>query len=1155
MPGRIYVYGGALAAAFLIGLLMVVVLLRTEPVPEPPSGAVAPLPAEQDGDGAPGGPEVPVPISPTGVLRVGDARTCITGVVLDPSGVPRGGVTVLLVPEGGDYGAASKEGGRTTRAALSQVGRRVREILASPWRLSTYRDGRFTFEGMDPGPWRVVALAAPFLPGISEVLDVIAQEPVTTEVFMREGLSIRGRVVDEEGLAVEKAAVRARWSLAASAASALPADMTPETFLTVALGAVPRDRETGAGGSFSFPGVSPGIYELFAVKDGFARSLPVTVEAGETDAEVVLQSGLRLRGVVRSADGKPVAGAEIVAALVDDRDQLRSATRAFLRPDRFLKKWGGETDQDGAFLLTAVREGTYGILIRREEFQPGIFLGIRVSPEKTAPLEFELQPGHVLEGVVVGGDKKPIGKTKVTLHTSFSAHDPRFPRFETVTDETGGRFRFTTLHPADYRLVIDREGFVPLERDVIPQREPIVLRLVPGGVLRGVVVTAEKKRVAAARVTVSFQKAGRIGQDADRGRSLRAQRPKTAKTNAEGRFTLRDLASGIGELRVEAEGFVYHQQEVAVAPGQSREVIIELTRAGLARGRVIDSSGRPIPGVRLRLERLLDRERGQSAARPGRRGHGQRFPTCAALSDEEGAWVLSLPAAGSGFSVRASHPDYLGQRSGLFSVENPTRDRRVGDIVLSPGGALVGTITGPTGEPLSGIRIGVRRSAGREGPSRLRARFSGGPVGTVSTEQGTWRVNALREAPYTVWVDRSGFAPYRADIDLGAGEEKVWHITLQEEACLRGLLVTSQGLPLGGAYVTAQGSGVSRHGYSDQDGAFLLGGLQAEQHYRIDVRAAGFLPFRERRIQAPHENLEFILVEPAAISGRVLSGESRKPIRPVRIRLRPVGDVSQHVPGQRFFDAADGFFEITGIPPGTYTLVAESVALPPAYLEGLTLAEGAVVSDLEILMDEGLTIRGVVLGPRKKPADGAQVRAIPQGGEKPAPRWDDQRGGPSFREQSVRKRARAAREDQYDFLRAGVAHVDGSGTFVLRGLRAGRYVVEARHENFTTERSAVVVLAADGEGRNLKVTLRRGLVLTASVVLPNGTKGSGVTVTLRGPDKQLMRRTNRGAEVRFQGLSPGTYTLRAHASRSTVSERVTVKLVEQDEAVKISSWR
>jgi hypothetical protein len=319
---------------------------------------------------------------------VGTHRTVISGVVLNEYDVPLEGISVLLV-QGDERGDPAR------RPSLNEVSRTVKELLASRWRLLTHRDGHFTFHGPAPGAWRIVAFGGAYRPALSPVLEILAGERVERDIVLEAGSAIRGQVVDERGVPVEGAAVRARWSFTANA-ELVNETTDSERMLRLVLGAVPPDHLSGPDGSFSVPGISPGFYEVVAVKDGYARSLPRIVSAGDEEVKLVLPGGLRLQGTVTGCEGTgtvtgggiPLAGAEVVAVLAEGSEPLRSVMRTFLGRDRFLTRWAAETDQNGAFEVEDLREGTYALLVRREDFQPGIFPSVRVARDRSESVQF-----------------------------------------------------------------------------------------------------------------------------------------------------------------------------------------------------------------------------------------------------------------------------------------------------------------------------------------------------------------------------------------------------------------------------------------------------------------------------------------------------------------------------------------------------------------------------------------------------------------------------------------------------------------------------------------------------------------------------------------------------------------------------------------------
>ena len=642
---------------------------------------------------------------------------------------------------------------------------------------------------------------------------------------------------------------------------------------------------------------------------------------------------------------------------------------------------------------------------------------------------------------------------------------------------------------------------------------------------------------------------------------------KRAVSGPSGRFVLSDLSEGEGTLRVEAPGFLEWEKTVSLGAGETLELQIVLDPAGTVRGKVTDRRGAPIVGARVRLESDRSRRGGRRGGPPFRRS------AASALTDENGMWVLPLARAGPAFRVRVSHPDYITELSEPFSVEDPSADGPFLEIVLSQGAVLSGVVLGPDGSPLAGIRVQVRRDASRSrGGGSLRSpgppgrpgrplppwagRLSAASRSAVSDSEGHWKITALRKGAYDLWVDQAGFAPYRDSVELGKGEEKEVEIRLEKESWIRGTVVDGGSVPIPGASVTVSGDGVSRHVYSDQDGLFTARGLKRGSIYDIFVRAEGFLPYREMGVPAPQENFLCRLVAPASVGGVVLSSATREPVRPIRVTLKSVDAKTPGVPGPREFNTEDGSFLVEGVPPGTYTLIVEAKRFPPSRVEDLVLEEGAAVDDLEIIMDEGLTVAGVVLTPKGKPAAGAVVTAQPVGTTNPkdAKKRKKTDAGPAFRGGS-RRRGGGRSGSRNTYLRAGVTQADKAGRFTVRGLGPGRYVLTARHDDWAPVRSKPFTVSEEDPPPKVNLRLNKGLSLEVEVLLPDGSRGKGVTVTIQGPDKQLMRRTDSNGKVRFTGLSNGKYTLRAYLDRSTASQKQQVVLSKKDAAVTISAWR
>jgi hypothetical protein len=92
------------------------------------------------------------------------------------------------------------------------------------------------------------------------------------------------------------------------------------------------------------------------------------------------------------------------------------------------------------------------------------------------------------------------------------------------------------------------------------------------------------------------------------------------------------------------------------------------------------------------------------------------------------------------------------------------------------------------------------------------------------------------------------------------------------------------------------------------------------------------------------------------------------------VNARPLGGTAWAV------DTAgpDGRYELTGLPAGSYELTASTNHAGEAKAT-VTLADGATI-DQELMVEEGSTIRGVVVDPQGKPVGGVSITTVGNGG-------------------------------------------------------------------------------------------------------------------------------------------------------------------------------
>ena len=141
--------------------------------------------------------------------------------------------------------------------------------------------------------YELEASLAPWVPFRREGLLPRAREVVVLDIALEAGAIVRGRVLDERGLPLDKARI----------------DAFSDGLHDVLLELPGAARRTGPDGAFEISGVPAGALRLQPVLDGYiglAREVQVGSGAATMDGiDLVLGDGLVLRGVVALTDGRP----------------------------------------------------------------------------------------------------------------------------------------------------------------------------------------------------------------------------------------------------------------------------------------------------------------------------------------------------------------------------------------------------------------------------------------------------------------------------------------------------------------------------------------------------------------------------------------------------------------------------------------------------------------------------------------------------------------------------------------------------------------------------------------------------------------------------------------------------------------------------------
>lgn len=862
---------------------------------------------------------------------------------------------------------------------------------AKPITLVTEPDGSFvagvpsevplTLVVESPDPWSPVTM-----PGLQ--VDPDGTESLGT-IYLTVGFVVRGEVVDGQGSPVGGAEVRAyRHSTA---------EMQPN-FMSI-LTELGKPREaldqavSGPDGTFELTKLHPGPVRIEAEAKGFAigavNKAVVSPETEERIFRIVLSTGVRLAGTVKTAGEEPIAGATVTA--------LRTE-RAFQR-DLDFAPVQRKTDEKGRFEFAALAPGRLGLMVTAEGYPTRMVNQVDLDGPRT--VDVVLGGSAAIEGTVTNANDEPIAGARVLL--AAGQENGAFAR--TMTDEEG-RYRVENLPPGRIMFFsVDADGYAPypsgngfagmrgggegeLKDDETLTKD---VKLESGATVDGHVIDSTTGRgVAGAQVRL-------VG-----GGIFRGGGGKSAITDSEGHYEIAGVAEGRYLVMVQAEGF--YQPGVSAASLQSlfrptnanesepadspvlqvgpedatkRKDLTVLPGATVS-GVVLGPDGEPVAGAEV-----------SPAGPEGRMNPFSRFLNLgpsSVLTNEKGEFVLDGVAAADSLRLSATAEGFVDGETDPIAVSSGGEITGV-TIRLGAGATVTGSLrSADGGAPLAGqIRLVPQSDNGRGGMSWWQI---GQAVAHPAGADGAFRAEGIAPGRYVVVAQAPGHLDLQrrdvlltegAEVDLGA-------LTLEKGLTIEGIVTDDRGQPVSGARVNCsphreQGQrpmpGFTRPGSNttDADGAFRIDKLTPGS-YDLSARADGFAAASLDNVNAGTTQIRITMTPGLSIEGRVLL-PSGKPAGGVFVNAQGENENRQ---GAR--TDAEGHFEITDLPVGVYRVTVSGGGFGfgpngPTDREGFrdTSVDGvsAGTRDLLIRLEAGLSIRGVVVDEQGSPVANAFV--------------------------------------------------------------------------------------------------------------------------------------------------------------------------------------
>ena len=829
--------------------------------------------------------------------------------------------------------------------------------------------------------------AAGFLSRQARLTEADVRRGRAPTLALQPATSLVGTVLDESGAALEGIVV-------AATLEGGPPGLSPSA--VVAWGSSDR------AGRFELHGLTPGTpYRVEDAQAGLFAE-PQTVIASRPGApppplRLVLAVAQGVRGRVLDLAGQPVPGAEVLlrAARPPKRSDLQPIEP--LRPEE--EPYRASTDARGVFTVRELPAFDVDVIARKPGFAPAIVRGLHIRPGKTPQPagDIVLRPGVRLAGRVV--DRAGHGIAGAAVHPVQQIDDldqleVRLRERQPAAVSAGDGSFVLGDQPsgAPLSLVISAQGFIPagLRGVRTPVAQPVVVRLDPAALVRGRVVDEDGAGIPGAKVFLEW-------------RSSLPEKPsvltgehaaRTAVSDREGRFELRGVPEGSGEVTVEADGFVASDSlSVAIPQDPKKEWTVVLQRGATLEGRISTRQGDPVGGARVTAEsaqtrsdddgryllagvplgevevevvhadyprqvRMLKIESGHrvagvvlSAAREPVAGASVSLETLMEGRDQRAyrahtgtTGTFELPTVADGEYRIVASADGFAEEKPSETITIRGSDRSDLEVILDRGASIVGRVLGLPREELAWVEVSA------EGDDA----DAGSPVVRVDAE-GRF---ALRHLALGNWQVRARHPQRQRSVEARAvlrahGEEAVRDLRFGGGLSLTGRVVLGDE-PLAGALVSlrAQSHALERSAVTDYQGEFELTDLDTDR-YHLGVIDRKTLALHNEDIVLDEDRQIEIQLRAATVSGNVLDGSSRAPVAGALLALRPLE-------GADFMIAStseeDGSFLLPKVPEGRYRLAARADGYTPTEQEVEVAGAGVAGLDVKLAPTQGLDL-------------------------------------------------------------------------------------------------------------------------------------------------------------------------------------------------------
>jgi len=708
---------------------------------------------------------------------------------------------------------------------------------------TTGEDGRVLFSAQRAGrDWTLAVEGKGFAP--VEMKGVVVKARGTTDLLdllLGAQAVLRGRVLDGRGQPVTGAAVSAYLGGALDFSSGFMVALTQNalTFPTPT-----EEVKTDEQGLFQLGTLTPGAsYELKTRRPGYAfnvqANLVVSPEKTSGLLTIILQPAATLKGRVLDEEGRPVAGAMVIAL----EDQGMGGFGRGGAGLGTIKKDYTRSGADGTYVLdTLNRNQAYRFGVSAAGRAP-LFDSQPTTMDADQTRDFTLMKGGTLAGTVTDSQTgAPIeGARVVAIVGNVAMMGPRMGRggqgggggaagadsqasTQIAVTAADGTFKLEGLRPGTVAVgQVKAAGYADTTAmsfmggtgwGEIKAGETlnVDVKLDAGGSIVGKVLAVgadgSKAPVSGAQVAVLTMMAGMTGYP-------------TAVSGEDGSFRVDGVRPGQVSIVASAPRYVVpnpmdEASQVTIPPiGGVIEKDVVLSSAGAVEGVVTNTKGVPVVGARVRATASFSMMGGGGGGRGG--PGGGRGPMGmvvrmlmpggtggTVLTDGEGRYRVETVAADEKMIVVADHDEYVSGESEPFTVK--AGESAKADLVLQGGAIIRGRVVDDHGATVSGAKLRVghldadtdaQTLSGFRADALLEQRFSS------SAADGSYEIDKVKSGRTLLKVERDGYVTYyRRDLNVQPDQVMENHvITLTKGETISGVVKGDDGKLVAGAMV------------------------------------------------------------------------------------------------------------------------------------------------------------------------------------------------------------------------------------------------------------------------------------------------------------------------------------------------------------------